>query len=118
MVRLFKGMKGLKEFMKDLYTFIICLLVVCVSLYVCYTLSIGQNTTDASLRGQAFGGLMGLCGSAMGYWVASSKSSAEKDKIIADSMKNPNNQISNNSSLEPKTEPKVDPLKENQNAQK
>lgn len=78
----------IKDIMKDLYTFVLCSIVLAVTLLVCYHLCLDTSGDgDPSLRGQAFGGLMGLAGSAMGYWIATTKSNTDKDKTIAEVLK-------------------------------
>jgi len=67
--------------MGEFYRFILSLVIILVFLAVCYLLCI--NGTDQSLRGQAFGALAALAGGALGYWIGTTKSSADKDKTIA-----------------------------------
>lgn len=72
--------------MKEFYTFVIALAVIGAVLYACLALILDKNG-DASLRGQAFGGLMGLGGIALGYFFSTNKASSDKDKVIADALK-------------------------------
>lgn len=71
---------------KEFYTFLICGAIIGTALYVCFIICTDANAADPSLRGQAFGSLLTLAGTAMVYWTGSNKTSGDKDKTISDAL--------------------------------